>query len=134
MSRAEMFLEFWVDLLRGIYGLFYESISFLAYYVAAGFDLWGDNTLFGFVGMALVCWVYLFRKVWPETEFSQGQLYDAEWTERCAQEGLDPSIVPRYERIKASLFFGAVVTVPASMFGWVILNFVLGFFFGPVRT
>ena len=134
MSRAEMFLEFWVDLLRGMHGLFYEVGSFFAYYLVAGFELWGDNTLFGFVGMALVCWVYWFRKVWPTTEFSQGQLYDAEWTGRCAQEGLDPSIVPRFDRFITSLFTGAVFTVPTCMFGWGILNFVLGFFFGTVRT
>ena len=134
MSRAEIFLEFWVDLFRGMDDLLDEFVSFLAHYVGGGFDLWGDNTLFGFVGMALISSVYCFRQIWPNTEYSQGNLYDPEWTGRCAQECLDPSVNSTYDRFVRSLVGGAYLSFLTSFFAWPMLNFILGFFFGPVRT
>lgn len=96
--------------------------------------MWGDNTLLGFAGMAFINWLYWFRKVWASSEYTQANLYDAEWTEKCAQEGTDPSVTSTFDRFMDSLAFGAVFGLRTACLGWVILSFILGFFFGPIRA
>ena len=75
----------------------------------------------------------MFRQVWVDSEFTQANLYDAEWTEKCAEEGRDPSVTSTYDRFMKSLFWGAYLGFGVGIVGWIVLSFLLGFFFGPIR-
>jgi hypothetical protein len=129
MSRAEMFSAWWDNLISEMRWYVEDTYSFLVYYTSAGLELWGDNESLIFAGMALISWLYWFRKVWVSSEHTQANLHDGDWTESA-----DPSVTSTYDRFMKSLFLGAYLGAITVIVGWPVLTLLLGFFFGPVRV
>ena len=113
MSRAEMALEWLVN-------LYNEFFGFFGYYVGAGLELWGDwrYRTAGLIVAGLVTWAFCGRRVWINNPPGED----------------NPQIRTSYDRFMQSLIFGLPWGFLATLFfSWPVLNLLLGFFFGPIR-
>lgn len=106
MSRAEMLVQWFSEVFAGV-------VDFFTYYANVGFDLWGDSALVPFVRFACICYALTMWWAWQQTDDD-------------LEEGF-------FSRVKTTLIITLFFGSSAALISWVVLNLLLGFFFGPVR-
>jgi len=90
-------------------GLFTGNFRFFTYYFDAGTDLWSDGVFLCFLGAIYCSW---FAWLWEETDTEDTLVGRVLWAGGVAL-------------ISWAVSFTVI---------WPVLNFALGFLFGPVRS